>query len=210
MPQEAVKTQFSFSAAGGGRRPPPPAGASRTPAADFVPCESAGKSPAASIDWRGNFRTLNPIFRHERHRLRRPRRSRHRYRRQPPIAQPLPLHRARGHAHLLAGWLPATALFGTQGAEGFGRAIWENAQHVNALYLRLREIKSPAFQKPADPALVRLMEEMLHAPNEVALAVALWPGAEAGSTPGPEIARRPPPTQYRPAQRLRHRPHCGR
>jgi len=73
---------------------------------------------------------------------------------------------------ILAGWLPATALFELKCE--FGRAIWESAQHVNALYLRLREIQSPAFQKPADPALLRLMEEMLHAPNEVALAAGFW------------------------------------
>src|SRR5580658_656418 len=73
---------------------------------------------------------------------------------------------------IFAGWLPATANFELKCE--FGRAIWENAQHVNALYLRLREIQSPAFQKPSDPGLIRLMEEMLHAPNEVALAVAFW------------------------------------
>jgi hypothetical protein len=73
---------------------------------------------------------------------------------------------------ILAGWLPKTALFELKCE--MGRAIWEDAQHVNALYLRLREIQSPAFQVPADKALVRLMSEMLHAPGELALAVAFW------------------------------------
>jgi hypothetical protein len=73
---------------------------------------------------------------------------------------------------IFAGWLPATALFELKCE--YGRTIWESSQHVNALYLRLREIQSPAFQKPADPAILRLMQEMLHAPNEIALAVAYW------------------------------------
>ena len=73
---------------------------------------------------------------------------------------------------VMAGWLPKTALFELKCE--LGRAIWEDAQHVNALYLRLREIQSPAFQKPADKALIRLMEEMLAAPSEWALAAAFW------------------------------------
>jgi len=71
-----------------------------------------------------------------------------------------------------AGWLSAVARFELKCE--MGRAIWEDTQHVNALYLRLREIQSPAFQKPADAALVRLMQELLHAPGEYALAVACW------------------------------------
>jgi len=73
---------------------------------------------------------------------------------------------------ILAGWLPKTAWFELKCE--MGRAIWEDAQHVNAFYLRLREIQSPAFQKPADDALVRLMGEMLHAPDEYGLALAFW------------------------------------
>src|ERR1051325_2949806 len=73
---------------------------------------------------------------------------------------------------LLAGWLPKTAWFALKCE--IGRAIWEDAQHVNALYLRLREIQSPAFQKPPDEALVSLMEEILHAPDEFGLALTFW------------------------------------
>jgi hypothetical protein len=73
---------------------------------------------------------------------------------------------------ILAGWLPKTAWFELKCE--LGRAIWEDAQHVNALYLRLREIQSPAFQKPSDEGLVRLMEEMVHAPDEFGLALAFW------------------------------------
>ncbi len=73
---------------------------------------------------------------------------------------------------ILAGWLPAAARFELKCE--FGRTIWENSLHVNALYLRLREIQSPAFQRPADVALVRLMEECLHAPDEYALALAYY------------------------------------
>src|SRR5471032_3390335 len=74
--------------------------------------------------------------------------------------------------HIFTGWLPKAARFELKCE--LGRSIWENAQHVNALYLRLREIQSPAFQKPADPALLHLMKEMLHAPSEAALTVAFW------------------------------------
>jgi hypothetical protein len=73
---------------------------------------------------------------------------------------------------VLAGWLPKVALYELKCE--MGRVIWEDTQHVNSLYLRLREIQSPAFQKPADEALIRLMGEMLHAPNELALAAAFW------------------------------------
>lgn len=73
---------------------------------------------------------------------------------------------------ILAGWLPKAARFELKCE--IGRVIWEDSQHVNSLYLRLREIQSPAFQKPADPGLIRLMDELLHAPNEFAMAVAFW------------------------------------
>ena len=73
---------------------------------------------------------------------------------------------------LLAGWLPRVATFELKCE--LGRTIWENALHVNALYLRLREIQSPAFQVPADPALVRLMQELPHAPDEFGLALAYY------------------------------------
>lgn len=73
---------------------------------------------------------------------------------------------------ILAGWLPQTATFELKCE--IGRTIWEYSQHVNALYLRLREIQSPAFQTPDDAALVTLMRELLHAPNEFALASALY------------------------------------
>lgn len=73
---------------------------------------------------------------------------------------------------ILAGWLPKAPTFELKCE--IGRAIWEDAQHVNALYLRLREVQSPAFQKPKDAALVKLMEEMPHAPDEFGLALAVW------------------------------------
>ncbi len=73
---------------------------------------------------------------------------------------------------ILAGWLPKATTFELKCE--LGRSIWENALHVNAFYLRLREIQSPAFQKPSDVALVALMDEMLHAPDEFALALAWY------------------------------------
>lgn len=73
---------------------------------------------------------------------------------------------------LFAGWLPKAARFELKCE--LGRTIWENSHHVNALYLRLREIQSPAFQPPADAPLIRLMEELIHAPDEFALALAYY------------------------------------
>ena len=73
---------------------------------------------------------------------------------------------------LLAGWLPRVETFELKCE--LGRTIWEYSQHVNALYLRLREIQSPAFQTPDDAALVTLMRELLHAPNEFALAASIY------------------------------------
>ncbi len=73
---------------------------------------------------------------------------------------------------ILAGWLPQCPAFEFKCE--IGRAIWEDALHVNALHLRLREIQSPAFQTPGDAALVRLMQELPHAPGEAALALAFW------------------------------------
>ena len=73
---------------------------------------------------------------------------------------------------ILAGWLPQTATFELKCE--MGRTLWEDALHVNALYLRLREIQAPAFQKPPDAALVTLMGELLHAPDEFALALGLY------------------------------------
>jgi hypothetical protein len=72
----------------------------------------------------------------------------------------------------LAGWLPRAATFELKCE--FGRSLWEFSQHVNALYLRLREIQSPAFQKPSSPALVKLVDELRHAPDEFAFAIGLY------------------------------------
>jgi len=73
---------------------------------------------------------------------------------------------------ILAGWLPRVATFELKCE--MSRTLWEDALHVNALYLRLREIQSPAFQKPTDDALVSAMNEMLHAPDEFGLFLALY------------------------------------
>ena len=73
---------------------------------------------------------------------------------------------------ILAGWLPQVATFELKCE--IGRSLWEDALHVNALYLRLREIQSPAFQKPSDTTLVTLMSELLHAPDEFALALGVF------------------------------------
>lgn len=73
---------------------------------------------------------------------------------------------------ILAGWMPAIGHFETKCEAG--RTIWECALHVNAFYLRLREIQSPAFQRPDDAALVRLATELRHAPDEHALAGGIY------------------------------------
>lgn len=72
----------------------------------------------------------------------------------------------------LAGWLPRAATFELKCE--LGRSLWEYSQHVNSFYLRLREIQSPAFQKPSDKSLVKLVAEMLHAPDEFAFACGLY------------------------------------
>jgi hypothetical protein len=73
---------------------------------------------------------------------------------------------------ILAGWLPAVAKMEHELA--MGRLLWEDAQHVNQLYLRLREVQTPAFRPPGDEALERLMQEAIHAPNEDDLLAAIY------------------------------------
>ncbi|MFN8487992.1 MAG: DUF455 family protein [Caldilineaceae bacterium] len=73
---------------------------------------------------------------------------------------------------ILAGWLPATGQMELKLA--MGRLLWEDAQHVQHLYQRLREIQTPAFRPPGDAALEQLMAEALHAPNEKALLAGLF------------------------------------
>ncbi|MBU6333359.1 MAG: DUF455 family protein [Chloroflexi bacterium] len=63
----------------------------------------------------------------------------------------------------LAGWLPATPAMEIKLT--LGRLLWEDAQHVQQLYLRLREVQRPAFRAPEDDALEHLMAELLHAPD---------------------------------------------
>src|SRR5581483_8969197 len=65
---------------------------------------------------------------------------------------------------ILAGWLPATSQMELKLA--IGRLLWEDAQHVQHLYQRLREIQTPAFRDPGDAALLRMMAEAIHAPSE--------------------------------------------
>jgi hypothetical protein len=65
---------------------------------------------------------------------------------------------------ILAGWLPATARMELKLA--IGKLLWEDAQHVQQLYQRLREIQTPAFRDPGDAALTRLMAEAINAPSE--------------------------------------------
>lgn len=74
--------------------------------------------------------------------------------------------------HILAGWLPATAKMEYKLA--MGRLLWEDAQHVQHLYRRLREVQTPAFRPPEDSALEDLMYEAIHAPNERDLLAGLF------------------------------------
>jgi Protein of unknown function (DUF455) len=73
---------------------------------------------------------------------------------------------------VLAGWLPATAQMELKLA--IGRLLWEDAQHVQHLYQRLREIQTPAFRDPGDAALTRLMAEAINAPSERDLLAGLF------------------------------------
>ena len=49
-----------------------------------------------------------------------------------------------------------------------GRWLWEDAQHVQQFYQRLKEVLKLAFQLTGDPRLERCMEEARHAPDAVA------------------------------------------
>ena len=73
---------------------------------------------------------------------------------------------------ILAAWLPATARMEYKLA--LGRFLWEEAQHVQHLYQRLREVQTPAFRPPGDPALEELMAEAIHAPDERSLLAGLF------------------------------------
>jgi uncharacterized ferritin-like protein (DUF455 family) len=73
---------------------------------------------------------------------------------------------------ILAGWLPATAPMELKLA--MGRLLWEDAQHVQHFYQRLREVQTPAFRRPGDADLEHLMAEAIHAPNECDLLAGLF------------------------------------
>lgn len=73
---------------------------------------------------------------------------------------------------ILAGWLPATAKMEFKLA--MGRLLWEDAQHVQQIYQRLREVQTPAFRPPDDEALETLMAEAINAPNEWDLLAGLF------------------------------------
>lgn len=71
----------------------------------------------------------------------------------------------------LAAWLPATPRM--EHKLLMGRLLWEDAEHVQHLYRRLREVQTPAFRDPDDPALLHLMAEVLHAPSAADLLAGL-------------------------------------
>ena len=73
---------------------------------------------------------------------------------------------------ILAAWLPATARMEYKLA--MGRFLWEEAQHVQHLVLRLREVQTPAFRPPGDPALEALMAEAINAPDARSLLAGLF------------------------------------
>lgn len=73
---------------------------------------------------------------------------------------------------ILAAWLPSAAKMEWKLA--MGRILWEDAQHVQRLYRRLREIQTPAFRPPGDDALEHLMAEAIHAPSTADLLAGLF------------------------------------
>ncbi len=73
---------------------------------------------------------------------------------------------------ILAGWLPAIAKMELKLA--VGRLIWEDSQHVQYLYQRLREVQTPAFRPPGDNALEQLMHTAVDAPNELDLLAGIF------------------------------------
>jgi hypothetical protein len=73
---------------------------------------------------------------------------------------------------ILAGWLPAIAKMELKLA--VGRLLWEDAQHVQYLYQRLREVQTPAFRPPGDAALEALMHTAINAPSELDLLAGIF------------------------------------
>lgn len=73
---------------------------------------------------------------------------------------------------ILAAWLPATARMEYKLA--MGHFLWEEAQHVQHLYQRLREVQTPAFRPPDDLALEALMAEAINAPDARSLLAGLF------------------------------------
>src|SRR5262245_40916342 len=73
---------------------------------------------------------------------------------------------------ILAAWLPATAQMELKLAMGCW--LWEDAQHVQQLYQRLREVQTPAFRPPGDEALEQLMAEVIHASDEWELLAGIF------------------------------------
>ncbi len=73
---------------------------------------------------------------------------------------------------ILAAWLPAAARMEFKLA--MGRFLWEEAQHVQLLYQRLREVQTPAFRPPDDPALETLMAEAINAPDARSLLAGIF------------------------------------
>jgi len=78
----------------------------------------------------------------------------------------------RGLLRILAGWLPEVPQWEVKKA--IGRHLWDEAEHADRLYQRLRELRGGHPKADADPRLVFLMGEALNAPEPAALLAGLY------------------------------------
>lgn len=74
--------------------------------------------------------------------------------------------------HILVGWLPEVPQWEVKKA--IGRHLWDEAEHADRLYQRLRELRGGNPKADADPRLVFLMAEALHAPGPAGLVAGLY------------------------------------
>ena len=109
---------------------------------------------------------------------------------------------------ILAAWMPAAANMDWKLA--MGRLLWEDAQHVQYLYQRLREIQTPAFRPPGDDALEHLMAEAIHAPTEADLLAGLFRVNQTGPRRHLSLALRADLRQSRRPDPVRVQTHSDR
>jgi len=73
---------------------------------------------------------------------------------------------------ILAAWLPEIEQWEIKKA--VGRHLWDEAQHADRLYQRLRELRGGHPTANAEAGVAYLMQEALHAPSAAALIAGLY------------------------------------